>query len=235
MINLSEALVIAKDDFNIVSGTSADQRGQVSNTTATESKILEARTSIRESAEQLDFAEAISRIGRELLVQAGEKMAIGLWIRLNNDPQEDVLTEIQNNGPAYKYITSQHIEDGYDFDIDIDVVDAIPQQMQAEKAKFIEFLSLTTQFPQINLSPVLIREAAYRVGYRNEKIIQQMQKAALLQMMGQASQGAQNTGQDLSQVMANAGGGNNMAKAQVAQNNPNTGEQINQQIQQQLQ
>ncbi len=164
-IALNEAFVIAKDDFNIVTGTSSDIRGQQDRTTATQAKITDARMSIRESAEQLDFAEFISNIGRETLSQAAEKLATGMWVKLNADPGETIFSEAKSN-PAYQYVTSQDLRDGYDFEIDVDIQDATPQQIAQGKQQYIEFISLITQFPMLTSSPALIRETAYRCGYR---------------------------------------------------------------------
>lgn len=224
--NLPELFTIAKDDMNIVSGTSSEARGQADRTTATQAKLIDARSTIRESFQQVEFSNFVCAGARKILVTARDKMVMGLWVKYSSDPSEQFLGEVQANAPVYKFVTSQQIDDGYDFQIEIDVSSLTPAAMQDEKAKFIEFLSLVNQFPQLSLSPILIREAAYRVGYRNEKVIQQMQQAALLQMMGQAQQAQQ------AQNPGNAG--NNIAKGQIAQNSPNTGEQIQNQLENQV-
>ena len=110
-------------------------------------------------------------------------MFLGVWARLTTTNKEDLFQEVQENKPAYQWVTSEDLNDGYDFRIILDVTSLSADSQQVEKQKFMEFLALTTQFPQIAMSPTLIREAAYRVGYRNEKVIKEMQKMALLHQL----------------------------------------------------
>ena len=219
--SLENALIIGKDEFNIVSGTSSEQRGSADRTTATQAKIVDARMSIRESAEQIDFSKFLTAIGRATLIHAAENMSTQLWIKYSQDVGDKILEEYKVNQPVYELVTAQQIDDGYDFEINIEVFNESPMQLEIEKRKFIEFLALINQFPQVTLSPLLIRETAYRVGYRNEKIIAQMQKAALLNMMGAVGIGGQ-------------GNSNNIAKGAIAQASPNTGEEVQSQLEGQL-
>lgn len=233
------ALLIAKDDFNIISGTSAEARGQEADrTTATQSRIIDTRTQIRESADQLDFSGFINLVGREILCQAQEKMVEGLWVKYSADPsQEGVMQDMQAIGPLYKFIKSQDISDGYDFTVDVDVMNATPAAMQQSQQSFVNFLALVQAYPMISMSPILIREAAYRVGYKNEKVIQQMQQAAMLSMAAKAAQGAAQQGTTLQGAAQNAmtpNNPNNESLAQIAQMQPPTPQQTDTQISKQL-
>lgn len=185
------ALLIAKDDFNIISGTSAESRGGgADRETATHAKIVDARSQVRESAEQLEFTDFLVRVGRETLAQAQEKLVEGLWVKATTDPG-GVGDEYQASAGTFKYILSQDLSDGYDQDIDMDVTNATPAAMQQQEAAFNKFIILVTQFPLLSSSPVLIREAAFRSGYRNEKVISQMQQAIILQQAAQEQAQAQ--------------------------------------------
>jgi len=183
------ALVIAKDDFNIISGTSAEARGQnADRETATQAKIVDVRTQIRESSEQLDFTCFLSEVGRKLLVLCQEKLVEGLWIKYTSDPDTQAeQTGMAVLGPVYQYISSQQIDDGYDFEIEFDVQNATPAAMQQAQQSFVNFLALLGN-PMVLMSPKMIREAAYRVGYRNEAIIQEAIQAAKVHAQMQAQQ-----------------------------------------------
>lgn len=222
---IPNALMIAKDDFNIISGTSSEQRGQADRQTATQSKLIESRTQIRESAEQEVFKDFVIETARETLLQAGENLAAGLWVKTTSDPGDTIGEEAQAI-PAYQFVVANNVQDGYDFEIEIDVVNGSSLAADEEKTKFLEFLAVVNTYPQIALSPVLIREAAYRVGYRNEKVIKEMQRAAQLNLLAQAAQA-----QGASQGGENA---NNAAQTQLAQEQPNTVEQTETQMQNQL-
>lgn len=228
-VTTNNALLIAKDDFNIISGTSAEARGQdVDRATATQSKIMDARAQIRESSDQLEFSEMMCLVGAEILATAQERMTLGLMIQMTENPGDDLLTDYKPMAPVYQHINAQDLADGYDYEVSLDIANATPAAMEAEKQSFITFLSLVAQFPAIAMSPILIREAAYRCGYRNERVIQQYQQAALAQqLMAQAAQQQKQQG-------AGGGGGNNVAAAQVAQAAPPTIEGIQDQIGKQL-
>jgi hypothetical protein len=228
------ALVIAKDDFNIVSGSTADIRGSADRETATKARIMDSRTQIRESADQIDFSDFVTRIGRELLAQTQERLVDGLWVKYTSGPSTDGgQAEMQSKGPVFKWISSQEISDGYDYTIELDVQNATPAAMQQAQEAFLTFLSLVAKFPMIAMSPDLIREAAYRCGYRNERIIEQMQKAAQLQMaMQQAASQTPGGG-----AAGPGGPGNNGADAastQIAQQASPSVDQIDQQLEGQL-
>ena len=80
------------------------------------------------------------------------------------------------------------MRDGYDESIVVDVENKTPQAMAASNQSFAQFLTYVHNFPEIALDPDLIREAAFRCNYRNEKVIAKMQKTALMMMAQQALQ-----------------------------------------------
>lgn len=226
------ALIQAKDDFNLVSGTSAEARGQnADRETATQAKLIDQRSQIRESAEQLDFTEYVSLVGREILAQAQEKLVEGLWIKYSSNPSEGVLQDMQVNQPLFKYIKAQDLSDGYDYEVSVDVKNATPAAMQAEQSAFVNFVMFLQNAPMLAMSPTLIREAAYRFGYKNEQVIHQMQQVAILSMAAKASQ-AGATGQQIQAAASGGGNPNNTAKAQMATPDAST---ISQQLTNQLQ
>jgi len=223
------ALILAKDDFNIISGTSSEARGQADRTTATQAKLIDARSSIRESAEQLDFNNYVCLIGREILEQMAENLEQEMWIKLSSDPAGAVDPSTQ---PIYKAITSSDLSDGYDFNIEMDVMNSTPQAMAASQQAYMAFMAMLAQYPMIIHDTDLIRETAYRVGYRNEKIIKKIQAAALQAMQVQAA---------LAGGQGGAGGSpagpssNNANKTQLAQQATPSIEATQNQISNQLQ
>ena len=185
---LTEAVQTSGDDLNQISGTSAEVRGVADRTTATQANIISQRSSVRGQKERDRFTAWLIGIGREVLLLVRDKFTIGTWAKLTSDPEENFLGEVKENSAAYKWVTTEDLRDGYDFNVDLDVTSMSVTAQQDEKQKFIEFLTLSTQFPQLAMSPKLIREAAYRVGYRNESVIKEMQKMALFTRAGQMNQ-----------------------------------------------
>jgi len=222
---VKESLVISRDDFNEVAGQGSADRGRSDRTTATETQRIAVKSDIRDSAEDAKMMGLYKAVGREALLCMAERFTEGVWAQLSQDPGEAFLGEV-NPDKTYQYVAGEEMDDGYDFKIDCEIISSSPEKNAEEEKKFLKFLSYVNQFPQVALSPLLVRECAYRAGYRNEKIIQEMQKTAQLTLLGAANQASGNQ---------MGPGGNQAAQAQVAQQLPPTGEEIQNQLSTQLQ
>jgi len=221
------AMVTSSDDLNKISGTSSESRGVADRTTATQAQIINQRSSIRETKERDTVVDWLVNIGREVLLTARDKFVIGLWAQLTSNIKEQFLGEVQQTDPAYQWVSAEKLNDGYDFRIDVDVTSLSENAAQDEKQKFIEFLSVLANYPAIAFSPLLVREAAYRVGYRNEPVIKEMQKMALMQELGRQQQ--------IGAAQPQPGQGPTNGATQLNQQmQPNTQSQITQQIQKQV-
>lgn len=194
-----ESMQISKDDLNAVAGVSAQQQQQPDRATATASKIADARATQRESAEQLDYSMFMSLIGRETLTIAKENLVEGMWVKYTKNPGETILTDMQRKA-VFRYITTQQLDDGYDFDIDVDVMNQTPAAMQAQQQSFVQFQQMMMQFPALMMSPILIRKAAAVCGVHDENVIRETQQAAALAMAAKTAQQAAQKGQTLSQA-----------------------------------
>ncbi len=194
---ISASIQITDDDMNKISGTTAAQRASADRTTATEAQQIGFQSSIRTDAERSRVARFLIAIGRETLLTVRDRFTLGIWVQQTADNPGSMLHEYQTQKHIYDFVSSEDLNDGYDFKIDVDVTSLSANNQQDEKQKFLEFLAVVTQYPQIAMSPKLIREAAYRVGYRNESVIKEMQDMALMQKLatmhgiGQAQQGQQ--------------------------------------------
>jgi hypothetical protein len=187
----TQSLITSREDFNIISGTSAEARGVADRQTATQARIIDDRTNIRETADTEDINEFITRIARNAILTGGERLTLPIMVETPNNKSQ----MYQEVGPEneYKVLNPADLDDGYDFKLIVDVSSTSPAQNEVEKRKFIEFVSMLKNFPELSLSPLLIRETAYKIGYRNERVIREIQNAALLQMM--AAQAGQGQGQ----------------------------------------
>lgn len=224
---VSEGLLPTLNDFNLVSGQSSADKGASDRTTATETQRIAMKADIRDSAEDAKMQRFMMRAGREALLLMQERFEAGMWISLTADAGEGILEtagidpqtgqpavkEAQAN-PAYQWVASEVIDDGYDFKINVNIVSAAPQKMQDEQGKFITFVTLLSKFPMIGTSPKLVRETAYRCGYRNERIIREFQQQAMLAAIGQTVQAQQ------------AAGAEQAAQQVVGQKTPPQGEEI---------
>lgn len=192
---VSNSLVISKDDFNIISGTTSEARGVSDRTTATQASITNQRAGIREFSAREVVGKWLCEIGKLALKTMIAKFTLPTWIKINTEPQ--LGQEIQEIQTTYQKIAVEDIDDGMDFKVTINVASLSPVAGEEEKRAYLEFLALISQYPAISLSPTLIRETAHRVGYRNEQVIREMQKAAQIQMFAQMAASGQGQAQPI--------------------------------------
>ncbi len=158
-------------------------RGEVDRQTATASKISNTRSALRESKERESVAEFIQRILKGVIIIFRENAVNPVPVqRLQNegflgDVSSDTIVE--NLDPLFDLG-----DDEFDFYVHLQISSMSPVAGEEEKIKFLEFITLLSQFPQFSISPTLIRELAFRTGYFNEKVIVEFQKMAQLQMLG---------------------------------------------------
>ena len=226
---------LTQNDINLVSGTSNENRLQAGDQTATQSKIIAAQSTIRDSRDKLIVAKFLAEIGEEILLQAKEKLTRPFWVEIEKDNGEDDFGEIQETERLWAQLQSEDLGD-QELQISVNVTAISPVVQEEEKRKFIEFVSILTNFPTLALSPTLVREVAQQVGYRNEKTLKVFQRMAKLNMAGQLV-GLQNAGLDVSKL-GNVEGepnGNQFAQQAVANELPPDQEQITNQLTNQLQ
>lgn len=237
--SVAQAMLVSRDDMNIITGTSMEQRGQSDRTTATQASLIDQRTTLRESRARFQVAKALRRIAFLTLATVKEHFTFEFWAKLRtNEFNEDPLADFQEAKEEWMQFTARDIGDPAALQIDISVDTISPIENEKSKQSFVEFLSLITQFPQLSFDPVLVREAAYRCGYRNEKVIARMAQLAMIAAIGRVEMAK---GQ-LAQVEAQMGGGvgaqpqqpGNLAQTRVEQMQPPTGQQVANQLGSQL-
>jgi len=223
-----EGMTVTKDDFNIISGTSSEQRLQGNRTTATQAEIINQNATIRDSKSRLQVATFLSDIGREILLQAEENFTAPIWTKMavpqGIDPGVDPsVGEIPYVWAKVKMSDLDEGErgDSLNFSVSVSVDSISPIENTQSTQAYLLFIGLLQQYPELAQDPMLVRETAYAVGYRNEQVIRRMQKVAeamlvgKMQMMQNASVQSQNTpGQ------TPLPGQNNMGSQLVNQNMP---------------
>jgi len=227
---LTEAIQTSGDDLNRISGESDEVRGVADRTTATQAKIVATAANSRVNSDRDRVVKWFANIGREALLIVRDKFTLGIWAKLTSpEGNEPTFGEIQQTNTVYQWVISEDLSDSYDFRIDIDVTTISVAAQQEEKQKFLEFLSVLTQFPLLAFSPILVREAADMIGYRNIPAIKELQKMALLMEQGRLLQlQAQASPPQPQPMNGNAG------QQIVANQTPNTTEQIRNQMQNQV-
>lgn len=194
-----QAMATSRDDFNTVSGTSAEQRLQADRQTATQSKIIDARTSIRESRVNSQTSNWINEIIAEIAKLQAEKLTLPFWIRVSTQAPQTFqeLQIVQNNYKLIDPVTE--LDESFDFDVQISLSTISPIENERDKNAFFEFLAALNQYPQLAFSPELIRHLAEKVNLRAESVIVEAQKMALVAQLGQQAQAEEAMNQMASQ------------------------------------
>lgn len=194
-----QAMATSRDDFNTVSGTSAEQRLQADRQTATQSKIIDARTSIRESRVNSQTSNWINEIITEIAKLQAEKLTLPFWVRVSTQAPQ-TFQELQIVQDNYKLIDPvTDLDENFDFDVQVALSTISPIENERDKNAFFEFLAALNQYPQLAFSPELIRHLAEKVNLRAESVIVEAQKMALVAQLGQQAQAEEAMSQMASQ------------------------------------
>jgi hypothetical protein len=226
--SVGASLQLSTIDFDKIAGTSNPQRGVSDRTTATETMTIEQRSRVREDFEREIIGTWLCKIARETLLTIMERFSEPFWIKLQRDVG-DVGDEVQATQHKYQLMHSSMLEDEVDFELNISVSSLSPVTNEVEKKKFFEFISIMQNFPVMSLHPTLIREAAYRCDYRNEQVIQAVQKMAQLAIMAKTAEGQQNQ-QQSEQPQGAEEGGTTVSQNIQAQATPPMQEEVRQQV-----
>lgn len=188
-----QSLQLSESDLNTITGTPSEQRGEAQETTATQANLTNQNAQVRDSRARIQVANTLREIGRQVLLTVQEHFTGSFWVKLRtNRNNEGFMQEVQAATDEWKQFKTSDLGDEEDFTVEFSLDSLSPIENGQELAKFTQFLSLLTQFPQIAFDPILVREAAYRCNYRNEKVISRMAQMAQLAMIGQIEQGKQN-------------------------------------------
>jgi hypothetical protein len=185
---LGQASQTSSLDLHEISGTTSEAHGIADRTTATQATIVNQRAGLRETKERDRVVKLYCEIGREILLTIRDNFTGKTVIRLTQPEGEAYGQNVRDNSQTFKFIQSEDLNDGYDFKIDVDLTTLSVAAQEEEKKKLFEFTAYLQQNPFVAFSPYLIREAAMRIGYRNEKAIAEFQQMALLMELARMNQ-----------------------------------------------
>jgi hypothetical protein len=230
--SVTEAIQTSADDLNRISGTSDESRGVADRTTATQATIVNQRTALRETKDRDRIVRWYCSIGREILLVVRDNFTKKTLVKLTSPEGEFFGGSIQidNMKSSYRFVLGEDLKDGYDFRIDVDLSTVSQAAAQDEKQKLFEYTAFLQQNPYVAFSPYLVREAAMRIGYRNERAIKEFQQMALMMELGRMQQ----LKSALVPQQAAAPQGSGGAQQLLQQATPPAQEQIRQQIQGQV-
>jgi hypothetical protein len=180
-----QSLIISYNDMNRVTGITEDDRAVANRTTATQAGIQDRRSQVRQSKDSQRVGNFLCSVARNIM-RSLRKAKEPFWA-LTNLRNENVMGPIQSVRQAWKMIPPVLFE-GDNNDISVNVTSISPVYAQEDKRNFLEFLAVLTQYEILSFSPALLREAAYRCGYKNEAVLSQFQELSQLTSIGRLMQ-----------------------------------------------
>ncbi len=211
------AIVTSKDDFNIIAGTSAEQRGEADRVTATQATLINESSKLRESHERVKFANFLCEVGEEIILTHEEKLVDPFWVKRFVDSAGSLGTELPLLTGTWEQIVSDELE-GYDFDVETNISSLSPLANEDEKKKLFELLAVLKQYPEAGMMPDLIVEIMDRIGYRNQRVRKMLQDFAIAKLTG------------MGQTDGNIGPESNIPQQNMAKATPPQMEQTQNQI-----
>lgn len=179
-----ESLKVSYSDFDRVSGGAANAQPSPDRETATAAGISNQRSAVRESKIVTRVGDFLCQFARILLRTLGE-VPKSFWVK--SQIPEGLMQELLQQNVRWTRV-SPGIFAKEDYDVDIQLSSISPIYQQEDKKTFLEFLAVLTQYEILSISPALIREAAYRIGYKNSAVLNEFQQMAQLAMIGKIQQ-----------------------------------------------
>jgi hypothetical protein len=144
-------------------------------------------------------------------------LTVGFWVNYTKKP--DIIEFLTNpNSSSWRMVDPTTFTEELDFSATLDINNAAPLEKQEVKNATLEFLAIINNYPQIAASPNAIRMIADLLNLKNESFVSEMQRVAMVAMVGQAQTGQENA----------------LAQRSVAKVTPTENEQITNQLQNQV-
>lgn len=174
MFNYSKVI---SQNFDEVAGQPGESRGVASADTATQVKQLSARETLREDFQRAIYAET----WREILQKLDNSIA-------TNMTMEQAITVTDGDGYSFVTMVDADMIQG-DFDVDLDVEDMAPRNKEAEKANFVQAMTVASQAPWLVMDPLGAEAFFEMFGVHDRRLASAISQGAQLQMQMAASSG----------------------------------------------
>lgn len=210
-----ESMRVSYADLDRVAGATSNLTPSPDRETATASGINAQRAATREAKEVTRVAQFLCGFARTTLRALG-KVPGTFWTKAKIP--EGLLGELNKAQHTWKRVAGGLFKEE-DYSVDVQISSISPIYQQQDKKTFLEFLAVLSQYEILSISPALLREAAYRIGYKNSSVLNEFQQLAQLAMLGKVAQAKQ----AVASVTGGAQGGaapGQLQQAQVAQSTP---------------
>jgi len=156
-------------------GEHSEARGIASADSATQASILDKRLDMREGDDLSLVVDWIRCIARKLDMLIKAHIQADEAIRVSGP-----------EGVYWELVKAENYEDIQgEFGYDVNVGATMPRLPQMERASWTAFLTLLSQFPQLMLSPRLLKHQAENHHIEDETMLKELENIAQKMMAGQ--------------------------------------------------
>ena len=184
----------SRDDFMEISGVTGEQRGISESETATQARIINVRSMIRENSTRREVGIWLGRIGELILRTIETYMTQDFWIQRNVDPLAvNAPQEAARIAATWEEINALDLGDlNYEVSCDIDLLSPVGEEQQRQNWNQLLALMGNLQILMVlATSDLFLRRTLAMYGIRSEREIQEFKRLATLIVAGQATQAVQ--------------------------------------------
>ncbi len=200
------------NDWRIITGQTGARLSGPEGSTATESTFVERAANLRDAELQSLISDWLAEGGKKMLQLVKKTLTLGLWIKMRGFsdkefmkyaeryfqvPQEQLQALMQGVPGLKEMIMLRFGDDKWEmvtreqltFEADVSVAPGSmrPRNLDLERQNWLEFLKILGQFPQLALSPELLKETASKFEGINERMLDELTSLAQKMMNVQAN------------------------------------------------
>ena len=209
-------VMVSQADWRTITGQTGARLADPESDTATEASFVERAANLRESDLQRIVARWMSEAGRKMLQCVKKTLTVERWIKLRSlDDKElqaymqrvyGIEPEMMMAVPGLKDAVRQRLgnekwvqitREQLQFESDVTVAPGStrPKNLDFERRQWLEFLKVLGAFPQLALSPELLRYTAEKFEGLPERVVEELTVLAKQMVNINANQAGRNQGQ----------------------------------------
>jgi hypothetical protein len=218
-------IMVSQGDWRTITGQTGARLSDPESDTATEASFVERAANLRESDMQRVIARWMSEAGRKMLQCIKKTLTVDRWIKLRAlDDKEfqsymqrvyQIPPEMIEMVPGMREALRQRVgkekwlritREQLQFEADVTVAPGStrPKNLDFERRQWLEFLKVIGAFPQLAMSPELLRYTAEKFEGLPERVVEELAMLAKQMVAVNANQAGRNQG-----GAAGGGAGNN--------------------------
>jgi hypothetical protein len=211
-----------QQDWRIITGQTGARMSDPDAGTATEANFVERAANLRDADTQDLVTDWLSECGSKMLQLVKGTLTLGLWVKMRTYsdkdflkyaerylgiPQERMMLLLQSLPMLKPMLIARFGDDRFQmvtreeltFEADVTVAPGSmrPRNLDVERRNWLEFLRIIGQFPQLLMSPQLLRETAAKFETIDERMLDELHELGKAMMQQQNEVAGRNQGGEM--------------------------------------